>query len=210
MADITVKGSNVNYQMAEGRRKGHTVLMIHGATGNSEGWSNQVQFLEEEHTPVTVNLPGRGGSDGPPIDNDVDFREFIRAFSDALDLAPFVICGYSMGGSIALDFAFHYPDRLKGFIMVASSPSWEFSDEMLKLYRENPQKAMERSMEEFGDMFSKHTSEHIKEQVLNQEEPAPVSTGAADLLACATFHLDGDLGKIKVPALVTCGDEDES
>ena len=209
MAEVEVNGRSVSYRMAAGPRKGHTVLMIHGATDHSTIWESQFQYLENEHTPITVNLPGRSGSDGPPIDNNVDFREFIRGLIDALQIAPCVVCGHSMGGSISLDFALNYPDRLKGFIMVGSSPSWEFANKgLVDLLRKNPQKGMEESGEEFGDQFSKYTAEHIKEQLFKEAQKIPVETGASDLVACSTFHLEGDLEKIDLPALVICGDED--
>ena len=66
MAEIKVDGKTISYKMAEGPRKGHTVLMVHGATECSASWENQFRYLEKEHTPVTVNLPGRVGSEGPP------------------------------------------------------------------------------------------------------------------------------------------------
>ena len=210
MAEVKVDGRNISYRMSEGPRRGHTVLMIHGATEHSETWENQFQYLDKEHTPVTVNLPGRLGSEGPPIYNDVDFREFIRAFGDALGIAPFVIGGHSMGGSISLDFALHYPDKLKGLIMVASSPSWRIPREAVELLRKDPQKGMEASAKDFGDQFSKHTQQHIRDQMLKVAEQVPVETRAADVVAAATFHLEEDLAKINVPALVICGDEDES
>ena len=210
MADVKVDGRNISYRMAERPRKGHTILMIHGATDHSTIWENQFQHLGKEHTPVTVNLPGRSGSDGPPIDNNADFTEFIKALGDALEIAPFVICGHSMGGSISLDFALNYPNRLKGFIMVGSSPSWDFANKgLVDLLRTDPQKGMETSGEEFGDQFSKHTAKHIKEQLFKESQKIPVETGASDLIACSTFHLEGDLGRINLPALVICGDEDE-
>ena len=210
MAKVKVGERNISYRMSEGPRRGHTVLMIHGATDHSATWENQFQHLEKEHTPVTVNLPGRLGSEGPPIYNNADFREFISAFGDSLGIATFVICGHSMGGSISLDFAFHHPDKLKGFIMVASSPSWEVPDATAELLRKDPANGTVASLKEFGDIFSKHTPEHIRQQALRVQEQVTVDTKAADLLACSTFHLEEDLGKINVPALVICGDEDDS
>ena len=208
MPEVKVGGRNISYRKNDGPRKGHTILMVHGATDQSAIWENQFKYLEKEHTPVTVNLPGRIGSDGPPIDNDADFREFIRAFGDALGITPFVICGHSMGGSISLDFAVNYPDRLNGFIMVASSPSWGFAVDTVDLIRKDPEKGAEASLEDFGDQFSKYTPEHIKQQVNAVSEQVPLKAKAADLLACATFHLETDLEKTNVPALVICGDED--
>ena len=210
MAEVKVDGRNISYKKTEGPSKGHNVLMIHGATEYSASFENQFQYLQKEHMPVTVNLPGRVGSEGPPLYSDADFREFIRAFGDALGIAPFVICGHSMGGSISLDFAMHYPDRLKGFIMVASSPSWEMPEVTVELLKKDPQKGLEESEKGFGDMFSKHTPEHIKQQVLKFGEQVPLEAKVADLLACGTFHLEEDLQMINVPALVICGDEDAS
>ena len=210
MAEVKVDGRNISYKIPEGPRKGHTVLMIHGATEYSASFENQFRHLEKEHTPITINLPGRVGSEGPPVDSDAGFREFIKAFGDALGITPFVICGHSMGGSISLDFALHYPDRLKGFIMVASSPSWEIPEATVDSLRKDPHKGTEESEEDFGDMFSKHTPEDIRQKVLKFSEQVPAEAKAADLIACTTFHLEGDLEKINVPALVICGDEDES
>ena len=205
MANVKVGDRNISYSQPGGTRKGHTVLLIHGATDNSNIWANQAEHLQSEHTPITVNLPGRGGSDGPPINNNVDFRAFIKAFAEALDLAPFVICGHSMGGSISLDFAHNHADMLEGFIMVASSPKWDIPREACDQYRADFDKALEG----FGDMFSKHTPDHVKERALKEARTVPGETGASDLEACGTYDLRNDLGGINVPALVTVGDEDD-
>lgn len=205
MPNVKVGDRVISYAAPKGARKGHTVLLVHGATDNSNIWANQVKYLESEHTPITVNLPGRGGSDGLPINNNVDFRAFIKAFAEALDLAPFVICGHSMGGSISLDFAHNHPEMLEGFIMVASSPKWDIPGEVIGEIRTD----LDKALEGFGDMFSKHTPDHIKEGVLKEARTVPGETGASDLEACGTYDLRNDLAGITVPALITVGDEDD-
>jgi pimeloyl-ACP methyl ester carboxylesterase len=205
MANVKVGDRNISYSLAEGDRTGRTVLLIHGATDNANIWAHQVEYLQSEHTPVTVNLPGRCGSDGPPINNNVDFRGFIKAFAEALGLPPFVICGHSMGGSISLDFARNHPDMLEGFIMVASSPKWDIPQEVCDQHRSD----LDKALEGFGEMFSKHTPDQIKEQALKEARTVPGETGASDLEACGTYDLRNDLGGINVPALVTVGDEDD-
>ena len=117
MSTVEVKGKRISYQappgFEAGDRKGHTVLLIHGATDNHKIWYQQYEALSRDHTPVAVDLPGHFESEGPGIDNAQAYREFIEDFSQATRLAPFVFCGHSMGGSMALDFAVHHPDMLQ-------------------------------------------------------------------------------------------------
>ena len=107
----TIDGRNVSYRQSGATGSGHTVLMVHGATDHSWIWKNQMEALNPRHRCVAVDLPGRIGTDGPPIDAAAGFRAFIASVADALELEPFVFCGHSMGGSMALDFALHHPAR---------------------------------------------------------------------------------------------------
>ena len=205
----TIDGRNVSYRQSGATGSGHTVLMVHGATDHSWIWKNQMEALNARHRCVAVDLPGRIGTDGPPIDAAAGFRAFIASVADALELEPFVFCGHSMGGSMALDFALHHPGSLDGFVMVGSSPSWGMPDDEVALLRADPEGALSKLAETFGDMFSRHTEQAIKDELLREAEAVPAATGAADMLACATYHLEADLERIEVPALVICGDEDE-
>ena len=209
MGDITVQGRKIHYispQGAEGSgKKGQTVLLVHGATDNHKIWSSQYEYLQKEHTPFALDLPGRGGSEGPGIDNDVDYREFIKAFADAMGIAPFVFCGHSMGGSMSLDYALHYPSDLTGFIIVGSSPHWEIPQEAVDRWRNNREEAMKQ---DFDAMFSKETPAHIREPMRQELAKTSTEVCVSDLEACRTYHLDKDLHRINVPALIVCGDED--
>ena len=206
---LSVDGQTISYRHREGTGDGRNVLMVHGATDHSWIWSNQLAALSDRHRLVVIDLPGRIGSDGPPIDNAAGFRAFIKGVTSAIGLEPFVFCGHSMGGSMALDFALHHPESLDGFMMVGSSPSWDMSPALCSLLREDVEEALKQMSEEFGDMFSRYTAQAIKDELFRQAKAVPPLTGAADMLACATYHLEDDLADIDVPAYVICGDEDE-
>lgn len=210
MGIATVQGRKINYQapggFETGSRKGHTVLLVHGATDNHKIWHSQYDYLDKENTPIAVDLPGHWRSDGPGINTDKGYRDFIKAFADAVGLAPFVFCGHSMGGSMALDFAINHPDLLKGAIMVGSSPHWELSEEEIKPWREDPEKARSKDID---NMFSKQTPSHIKEWVGKEMSGTPANICIGDLEACDTYDLDGQLDKVSLPLLVVVGDEDE-
>ena len=212
---VAVDGRSVSYRQSAGRTDsgdsgdGYTVLMVHGATDHGWIWGRQMEALGPHHRCVAIDLPGRIGTDGPPIEDAQGFRVFIKAVAEALRLEPFVFCGHSMGGSMALDFALHHPQSLVGFAMVGSSPSWGMGAEEVSALREDPEGALREFMESFGDPFSRHTAQVIKDEMSKQAEAVPPAASVADMLACATYHLESELAGIGVPALVICGDEDE-
>ena len=206
---LVVDGRGVSYRQIESSGDGCTVLMVHGATDHGWIWGSQMKALDARHRRVAIDLPGRVGTDGPPIDDAAGFRAFIKAVADGLQLEPFVFCGHSMGGSMALDFALHHPQSLAGFVMVGSSPSWGMDEAETSLLRQDPENALRQVSADFGDPFSRHTAQAIKDEMFRQAEAVPPATGAADMLACATYHLEEELASIDVPALVICGDEDD-
>ena len=210
MGSVTVNGSSVNFEaadgFADGNRQGRTVLLVHGATQNHRIWRWQMDALYKEHSPISVDLPGHLDSGGEGIDNADDYRAFVKALADALDLAPFVYVGHSMGGSMALDFAVNHGDMLSGaVVMVGSSPSWVISDEELKPWLTDP----DRMKRDFDDSYSRHTSDEIKQWVLERVIGMPGEVCYRDLAACNTFDPNPDFSKVTVPMLVVVGDEDE-
>ncbi len=209
MGFATVEGRNVHYQFpsqAEARvRQGHNVLMVHGAVDNHLVWRYQHAYLEREHTPLSIDLPGHGESQGPPIDNPDDFRQFIKAFVDVMDLAPFVFAGHSMGGSMALDYAIHHPDDVKGLILVGAGAHWELSSEDLALWSTDPERAQR---ENAVLLFSKKTSRRLIEEYGKQLAAQPPDACIADFENCDRYDLLDKIDQISVHSLVVAGDEE--
>ncbi|MFQ5933171.1 MAG: alpha/beta fold hydrolase [Dehalococcoidia bacterium] len=210
MGFATIEGRTIHYEYPQeaeaGYKKGHTVLMVHGAYDNHKVWASQHRHLELEHTPLSLDLPGHGDSEGPPINDAQGFRRFVKAFADVLGLAPFVFCGHSMGGSMALDYAVYHPSELKGLVLVGSSPDWDVSREAIDMWKNNPEKAREGNADL---LFSKRTPKHIRERYTRQLRSAPADTCVADSEACNSYDLSKQIRQIEIPALVICGDEEE-
>ncbi len=210
MGFVTVEGRNVHYQFpsqAEARvRQGHNVLMVHGAVDNHLVWRHQHAYLEREHTPLSIDLPGHGDSQGPPIDTPADFRHFIKSFVDVMDLAPFVFAGHSMGGSMALDYAIHHPDDVTGLILVGAGAHWELSAEHLELWTTDPERAQRENV---ALLFSKKTSQRLVDEYAKQLAAQGPGTCTADFLNCDRYDLLGQINQIQVPTLVAAGDEEE-
>lgn len=205
----TIEGRNIHYvysQEAEsGVKQGHTLLLVHGAVDNHKVWASQHRYLERENTPLSIDLPGHGESEGPPINNVVDFRDFIKAFVDVMGLAPFVFCGHSMGGSMALDYGVHHPEDVEGLVLVGSSPEWEMDPGDIEIWKTDPDSAAKQNSDQ---LFSKKTSKRIVDSYSEQLSEASAEAAIADFEACDDYDLAKEIRQIKVPALTICGDEE--
>ena len=210
MGFVTIEGRNIHYQFpaqAEARvRQGHNVLMIHGAVDNHRVWRHQYAYLERGHTPLSIYLPAHGDSQGPPIDNPAEFRQFIKAFVDVMDLPPFVFAGHSMGGSMALDYAIHHPEDVEGLVIVGGGAHWDMSAEDLDVWTSDPERAQRENV---ALLFSKKTSKRLIGEYAKQLAAQGPEACAADFLNCDRYDLLGQIAQIEVPTLVAAGDEEE-
>ncbi|HEY2767284.1 MAG TPA: 2-succinyl-6-hydroxy-2,4-cyclohexadiene-1-carboxylate synthase [Solirubrobacteraceae bacterium] len=100
-----------------------TVVLLHGFGGTHRSWEGLVELLPpERYRPLAIDLPGHGEqADAPrPI-------TFDRCVERVLSRAPqrFGLCGYSMGGRIALHVALAAPQRVSQLVLVSSSAGIE-------------------------------------------------------------------------------------
>lgn len=201
---ITVSRNNIYYECPNpiGQSKGKVVILIHGATDNHKIWNPQIVSLAREHTPIAVDLPGHGESEGSGSTQVSEYRDFVKGFVDALGLTDFVLAGHSMGGSISMDFTLRYPG-VTGLILVGSSASWEITQESIDLWKTDPQAAKDPN-----SIFGKNTPRSVIEQFERDTAGISAMVAAGDLEACRDFDIVNEVQRIKVPTLIICGDED--
>nr|WP_211163041.1 alpha/beta fold hydrolase [Aromatoleum diolicum] len=92
--------------------------MLHGWGLGPQVWSRLRDALPPDLSVLAPELPGHGAA--PPA-----ARADIAGWSDTLlpDLPEHaVLCGWSLGGLIALDLAHRYPERVERLILIGSSP----------------------------------------------------------------------------------------
>jgi pimeloyl-ACP methyl ester carboxylesterase len=100
--------------------EGLPLLMIHAPCIGAVNFSRQ-EPLAESYRLILPDLRGHGSS-SPAVrpfaisDIATDLRELL----DALEISQAVICGYSQGGSIALECLLQFPERFTGAILVSS------------------------------------------------------------------------------------------
>jgi pimeloyl-ACP methyl ester carboxylesterase len=101
--------------------EGPVVMLVHGITGSARHWERVFPILAEEHTVIAPDLLGHGESAKPRGDYSLGaFASGIRDLLLALDHGPATIVGHSLGGGIAMQFAYQFPEQCERLVLVAS------------------------------------------------------------------------------------------
>lgn len=105
-----------------GEGKPHFVL-IHGWTGNHTRWGKLPEMLSVDHHVIDYDLRGHSRSE-KNISLDYGFSSHVMdllGLLDVLSIDKAVICGHSMGGMIAQNFALAFPERVEKLVLVATA-----------------------------------------------------------------------------------------
>jgi pimeloyl-ACP methyl ester carboxylesterase len=99
-------------------------LFVHGWQGDRSVWRGIVDALGPEIHAITVDQRGSGDSNGARGPYRVErLAADLYELVTALDVAPVVIVGHSMGGTVALRFAVDYPEATRALVLIAPVPA---------------------------------------------------------------------------------------
>ncbi len=101
---------------------GPLLVLVHGVGSSSATWTPVLQYLERAGAHVLlVDLPGHGASDKGRGDYSLGaLASTIRDLLDELGHQRCVLVGHSLGGGVSLQFAYQFPQRCDGLVLVAS------------------------------------------------------------------------------------------
>jgi pimeloyl-ACP methyl ester carboxylesterase len=101
--------------------KGPALLLIHGIGDSSETWRNLIPLLARDHTVIAPDLLGHGRSDKPRADYTVaGYANAMRDLLSVLGIESASVVGHSLGGGVAMQFAYQYPERCERLVLVSS------------------------------------------------------------------------------------------
>jgi pimeloyl-ACP methyl ester carboxylesterase len=101
---------------------GPVLLLLHGIGSSLQAWDTVLPFLTAQGAHVVaLDLPGHGGSGRSHGDYSLgSLACTVRDLMDHLGLDRVILVGHSLGGGIAMQFAYQFPDRVSGLVLVAS------------------------------------------------------------------------------------------
>jgi pimeloyl-ACP methyl ester carboxylesterase len=95
--------------------------LIHGIGDSSRTWEEVLPLLGDGYTVVAPDLLGHGASDKPRADYSVGgFANGMRDLMIVLGVERATVVGHSLGGGVALQFAYQYPELVERLVLVAS------------------------------------------------------------------------------------------
>src|ERR1700709_320079 len=109
----------VRYKRVHGYRRafriagsGRPLLLLHGIGASSQTWSGVMPLLASRYTVIAPDLLGHGLSDKPRADYAISaYACGMRDLLGVLDIESATIVGHSLGGGVAMQFAYQFPER---------------------------------------------------------------------------------------------------
>jgi pimeloyl-ACP methyl ester carboxylesterase len=113
-----IHGHDIAYRLAG---EGETILLIHGMAGSSRTWREVMPGLAERYNVLAPDLHGHGASGKAATDYSLGAHaSMLRDLMDRLGIARATAVGHSLGGGVAMQFAYQYPDRCERLALVSS------------------------------------------------------------------------------------------
>jgi pimeloyl-ACP methyl ester carboxylesterase len=116
--ELTLHGHRVRYLQAG---DGPVLAFIHGITSSADTWLPAMAGLCREHTVIALDLLGHGASAKPRGDYSLGaYASGVRDLLASLGHDRVTVVGHTLGGGIALQFAYQFPERTERLVLVSS------------------------------------------------------------------------------------------
>jgi pimeloyl-ACP methyl ester carboxylesterase len=116
--EMQLHGHRVSYRTAG---SGPALLLLHGITNSSVTWERAASLLCERFTLIAPDLLGHGDSATPRGDYSLGAHASgARDVANALGHERVTVVGHSLGGGIAMQFAYQFPERTERMVLVSS------------------------------------------------------------------------------------------
>ena len=123
---------------------GKPVVLLHGTGASLHTWEQFSDNLKDSFQLIALDLPAFGLTGGR-ADHDYSiymYVNFLKKFTEKLNLTTFDLAGNSLGGRIAWEFAATYPEHIRRLVLMDASgyPTGKPMPQVFRLAR-NPMAA---------------------------------------------------------------------
>jgi pimeloyl-ACP methyl ester carboxylesterase len=116
--EIELHGHKVGFQAAG---DGPLLILLHGITSTSDSWREVMPQLAERYTVVAPDMVGHGRSAKPRGDYSLGaYAAGVRDLLAALGFERGTVVGHSLGGGIAMQFSYLFPEYVERMALISS------------------------------------------------------------------------------------------
>ncbi|HEX7358151.1 MAG TPA: alpha/beta hydrolase [Ignavibacteriaceae bacterium] len=209
-----IDGLSVNL---EGNNKNKPIIFVHGFPYDSTMWQSQIDLLKEKYFCVAYDIRGLGES--PAGQGQFTMESFVddlETIIDELKLVKPVLFGLSMGGYIALRAVEKFEDKFSAIIFCDTRADADGNEGKLKraaaIKRINSEGLAPFTKDFvtncFGENFKQNNKNEFENRITKSTAFNPVGVKGSLLAMMGRNDTTEYLSKIKIPALIFCGEFD--
>jgi len=201
----------------EGNSKNKSIIFLHGFPYDHTMWKAQIDELSEKYFCVTYDIRGLGES---PVGDGQHTMEYfvddLETIINELKLDKPILCGLSMGGYISFRALERMEEKISAVILCDTRSEADNNEGKLKraaaIKRINTE-GLARFTKDFitncfGDNYKQHNKEEFEKRIAKSSGFDPVGVKGSLLAMLGRNDTTGYLSKIKIPALIICGEHD--
>ncbi len=192
----------------EGARDAAPIIYIHGAMCDGSVWqmlSGKLGRGLPQREGWVIDLPGHGSTSPPCCASIEEYAAAVTSFMEerGIDKAAFV--GHSMGGAIAQQIAIDQPSRVEWLVLLSTGARLGVSPQIIQVMEADFQAAVP-IMKDF--LFAPAAPDKFWKPAVEQMGAIDPQVALADFAACNAFDVVGQIDKLRIPAIVCCGEND--
>ncbi len=201
----------------EGNSKNKSIVFVHGFPFDHTMWQAQVDELSEKYFCVTYDIRGLGetsaGDDQFTMESFVDDLETII---DELKLDKPIFCGLSLGGYIGLRALERMEEKFSAVILCDTKSEADGNEGKIKraaAIKRISTEGLAPFVKDFitncyGNIYKQNNKQEFEKRIAKSSALNPAGVKGCLLAMMGRNDTTEYLSKIKIPALVICGEFD--
>ena len=184
-----------------------SLVLVHGFACDHTNWTAQVKALSGRYRVVTCDLRGHGSTPGQPQDCSIEtYGADVAELVEALQLAPAVLVGHSMGCRIVLEAARQRPGAVAGLVLIDGSLTGSGDPEAAELAMR--EKIAAKGFRTFSDDFFRDMFPvpfDRTDEIIERARKLPVDIGSTlfpRISRSDAQHMNAALAGVQVPLMV--------
>ncbi|MFN8534541.1 MAG: alpha/beta fold hydrolase [Dehalococcoidia bacterium] len=214
LSRVEANGIQVAYRV---QGEGNPIVFIHGHGFESSSWQPQLDYFGHSYRAIAYDVRGHGlteiANEGYRME---ELAMDLAALVDLLEIERVVLCGLSMGGMIAMQFAVDFPSRVAGMVLADTAlpgPKTP-ADQVLTRLRTIYDQGLDKLADGVGERYFGRQFRETKPDFHRWWRERYLQNDLTGITGCTLAMWDRPditdrLGVFGFPSLVIVGEDDE-